>query len=218
VTPLPGSPPAHDGGASPEPARPTPLAAMLLTVRALVVVVLFVALWAWLASVVRAWDGRLGVAIPAPARTAGFPLCAAGALLTVACIVAFAARGRGTPAPFDPPRAFVAVGPYRYVRNPMYLGAAAVIAGVGLFLRSPSIVLLAAAFLLVFHLFVLLYEEPALRARFDETYVAYTRTVHRWLPTLPVRAWIFLLLALLAGYLLAAQLTSGPPSFLDDTF
>ncbi len=99
--------------------------------------------------------------------------------------VTFVTKGQGTPAPFDPPVEFVAVGPYRYLRNPMYLGALCVIAGVGLVLKSPAIVLLAPVFGLAAHLFVLVYEEPALESRFGANYRNYKASVHRWLPRRP---------------------------------
>ena len=95
----------------------------------------------------------------------------AGALMTAWCIGTFVGKGQGTPAPFDPPREFVASGPYRYVRNPMYIGALGVILGAGLAAASPSIVALAGAFGLCAHLFVVLYEEPALEKRFGESYI-----------------------------------------------
>ena len=83
-------------------------------------------------------------------------LALAGTLaLAGGCIATFLGRGRGTPAPFDPPRTFVASGPYRWVRNPMYLGAAAAILGAGLVVGSPAIVLLAPAFLLLMHVIVI---------------------------------------------------------------
>ena len=141
----------------------------------------FVWLWAWLAISVRPLDPRLPVALPLWLRPIGFVLAAGGALLAGACIATFVTRGRGTPAPFDPPREFVASGPYRYVRNPMYVGAAAAMFGVGLILASPSIVILAMAFLLTMHLFVVLYEEPALAGRFGASYRQYKTAVHRWL-------------------------------------
>jgi len=141
----------------------------------------FVWLWAWLAISARSLDARLPVSLPPWLRPIGFVLAFAGALLAGLCVATFVTRGRGTPAPFDPPREFVASGPYRYVRNPMYVGAAAVILGAGLVLSSPSIVLLALALLLTTHLVVVLYEEPALAGKFGASYQQYRSAVHRWL-------------------------------------
>jgi protein-S-isoprenylcysteine O-methyltransferase Ste14 len=147
----------------------------------------FVWLWTWVAIRARTYDTWLSVRLPDWLRLPGYILAAAGALLAGACIAAFVTRGRGTPAPFDPPREFVATGPYRYMRNPMYLGAASIILGSGLVVSSPSIVLLAAAFLAVAHLFVVLYEEPALSAGFGESYQRYRSSVHRWMIRKPAR-------------------------------
>jgi protein-S-isoprenylcysteine O-methyltransferase Ste14 len=106
-----------------------------------------------------------------------------GAALAVWCILSFAFLGRGTPAPFDPPRRLVLRGPYRYVRNPMYLGAALALAGAALFYRSGALLAYTGAFLLVMHAFVVWYEEPTLRRTFGESYEAYRRQVRRWLPS-----------------------------------
>jgi len=111
----------------------------------------------------------------------GFVWAGAGALLAGLCIATFVTTGRGTPAPFDPPREFVASGPYRYVRNPMCVGAAAVMLGAGLAVSTPSIVLLALAFLLTMHLFVVVYEERTLAGKFGVSYRRYCASVHRWL-------------------------------------
>jgi len=164
---------------------PSPLSRSFIVLRGVLYASGFVLLWAWLAASVRPLDGRLPFAIPPWVRPLGFVLVPAGALLAALCITAFVTTGRGTPAPFDPPHAFVATGPYRYVRNPMYLGAAAVILGAGLALGSPSVVLLAVAFLLIAHLFVVLYEEPALTSRFGDGYLRYRSSVHRWLVRMP---------------------------------
>jgi protein-S-isoprenylcysteine O-methyltransferase Ste14 len=147
---------------------------------------LFVWLWAWIAGWARSYDDRIPVTLPAWLRPIGWVLAGAGALVAALCITTFVTRGRGTPAPFDAPRAFVAWGPYRWVRNPMYVGAAAVLLGAGLVLSSPAIVLLAFAFLLAMHLFVVLYEEPTLAARFGPSYERYKATVSRWLVRRPV--------------------------------
>jgi protein-S-isoprenylcysteine O-methyltransferase Ste14 len=149
--------------------------------RGLVYSAAFVWLWTWLAITVRSFDTRLPISLPVWLRPFGFEIAGAGALLAGICIATFVTKGRGTPAPFDPPREFVAWGPYRYVRNPMYIGGAAVMLGAGLAVASLSIVLLALAFLLITHLFVVLYEEPALTSKFGDSYQRYCSSVHRWL-------------------------------------
>jgi len=106
----------------------------------------------------------------------------------LSCVGWFVVAGRGTPAPFDPPRSFVPGGPYRWVRNPMYLGALLVLIGFGLWHASLSMVLLALPALALAHLFVVLYEEPTLRRRFGMPYVAYLALVNRWVPKPPRRS------------------------------
>lgn len=118
----------------------------------------------------------------------GMFICTVGGIIALWCILAFATLGRGTPAPFDPPRKLVVRGPYRFVRNPMYLGAELALAGAALFYESASLWAYTAGFLLLMHLFVILYEEPALRRSFGEEYENYCRQVRRWLPKAGGRA------------------------------
>ena len=112
----------------------------------------------------------------------GMLLGASGAALALTCILTFVFVGRGTPAPFDPPRRLVVRGPYRLVRNPMYLGAGLALAGSAAFYQSLPLLGYTALFLLISHLFVVLYEEPALRQTFDGDYQSYCRRVGRWWP------------------------------------
>jgi protein-S-isoprenylcysteine O-methyltransferase Ste14 len=158
---------------------------MLVVLRAALYSAAFILLWGWLAVLARPFDARLAFTIPVWARPFGWALVLLGGLLVFWCISTFAARGRGTPAPFDPPREFVAAGPYRYVRNPMYIGGFGVLFGAGLVLGSPSIMGLAVLFLLLMHLLVLLYEEPALASQFGDPYHRYKLSVHRWVPRSP---------------------------------
>ena len=105
-----------------------------------------------------------------------------GAALYVWCVWDFATFGRGPPAPVDAPRRLVVRGPYRLVRNPMYVAVLAVILGQVAWFRSGAIALYGAAVAAVFALFVRLYEEPHLRAVFGSEYADYTGRVGRWLP------------------------------------
>jgi len=96
----------------------------------------------------------------------------------------FAFRGRGTPAPIDPPKELVMRGLYRYVRNPMYISVATVLGGECLLFRSGMLArYLAWCFAIVF-LVVLFYEEPVLRHKFGPAYEQYCRAVPRWIPRL----------------------------------
>ena len=115
-------------------------------------------------------------------QIAGMLLGASGAALALACILTFVFVGRGTPAPFDPPRRLVVQGPYRVVRNPMYLGAGLALAGAALFYRSIPLLGYAGLFLLITHVFVVVYEEPTLRQTFERDYDAYCRRTGRWWP------------------------------------
>ena len=115
-------------------------------------------------------------------QLAGAIVCAVGAAIAVWCILAFAVIGRGTPAPFDPPRRLVVRGPYQWVRNPMYLGAGLALAGAALFYEAGALLAYAAVFFVVTHLFVVFYEEPTLRRTFGEAYESYCSRVPRWWP------------------------------------
>jgi protein-S-isoprenylcysteine O-methyltransferase Ste14 len=117
-----------------------------------------------------------------PSAITGMALATAGALLALWCVVTFALVGKGTPAPFDPPRRLVVTGPYRYLRNPMYLGAVLALAGAALFYSSVALLAYAVLFLSAAHFFVLGYEEPTLTRLFGEDYHAYRTRVRRWLP------------------------------------
>ena len=106
--------------------------------------------------------------IVAPATTgapqiAGMILVTIGAAIAAWCILTFVFVGKGTAAPFDPPRRLVVRGPYRFVRNPIYIGAILAMLGLALFYWSLSILLYAAVIFIAAHLLVTLYEEPTLR-------------------------------------------------------
>jgi protein-S-isoprenylcysteine O-methyltransferase Ste14 len=158
---------------------------ILVAVRGAVMASLFIALWAWLASLVRQLDPWVGIAVPEWLAPAGWILGVVGGGVGLTCVLLFLTAGRGTPAPFDPPKAFVASGPYRFVRNPMYVGGVLALLGAGLAARSVSILALAGVFWALSHAMVVLHEEPELERRFGDSFVRYKQRVDRWLPGLP---------------------------------
>ena len=128
---------------------------------------------------------RAGVSAPVTIgvrEAAGMFIGAAGIGIALWCVATFATAGQGTPAPFDPPRRLVIKGPYRFVRNPMYIGAGMALAGAALVYRSWQIVGYAAVLGLMTHLFIVLYEEPTLRRTFGRDYDEYCGRVRRWVP------------------------------------
>ena len=115
-------------------------------------------------------------------RSAGAVLLVGGLGLFSWCVSLFARVGRGTLAPWDPTRNLVAIGPYRYVRNPMISGVALMLLGQALFWPSLAIGIWAGVFILINHLYFVFSEEPGLERRFGESYRRYKATVPRWLP------------------------------------
>jgi protein-S-isoprenylcysteine O-methyltransferase Ste14 len=158
------------------------LTRLFAALRGFIYATAFVFTWWWVVAFMRPLDVRFGFSMPEWLRIPGIVIAILGALISLSCISVFAFFGKGTPAPFDAPREFVAVGPYKFVRNPMYLGAVLVIIGAGLILRSPSALGVAVFFVLLAHIFVLIYEEPTLERKFGNTYIDYKQSVHRWLP------------------------------------
>jgi protein-S-isoprenylcysteine O-methyltransferase Ste14 len=131
------------------------------------------------------WILTRGDANPEPVAWYAIIFIAVGVALYLWCLVVFATVGRGTPGPWDAPRRFVAVGPYRWVRNPIYLAALLVLLGEAwLFLSIPLLVYAGIA-ALGCHLFVVWYEEPTLYARFGKEYEKYRASVRRWIPRPP---------------------------------
>jgi protein-S-isoprenylcysteine O-methyltransferase Ste14 len=109
----------------------------------------------------------------------------AGTAVLFRCIWDFAVAGRGTLAPVDPPTQLVVRALYRYVRNPMYVGVLSILMGEAWLLASSALLIYATAVLVCVHSFVVLYEEPALRRQFGESFEQYACNVHRWWPRRP---------------------------------
>jgi len=118
-------------------------------------------------------------------RAVAFVPMAVGAACLLWCFRDFVVRGRGTPAPYDPPKKLVTTGLYRFVRNPMYIALVTVLIGEALFFGARSLWIYAGFAWLAFHLRVLLFEEPRLRELFGAEYDAYRAAVPRWIPRFP---------------------------------
>ena len=142
---------------------------------------LFVSLWTWF---IPRWlaRGELHLRWSLPAIV----LMSIGAAIMLKCVWDFAWMGRGTPAPWDPPRRLVVTGLYRYVRNPMYVGMGTFLLGEALLLPEITrgmLIVMAAAWVTV-TAFIMLYEEPTLRRLFADDYRNYCSHVRRWIPRL----------------------------------
>jgi protein-S-isoprenylcysteine O-methyltransferase Ste14 len=117
-------------------------------------------------------------------RILGVLLIAIGAPILLDSFARFAIQGLGTPAPVLPTRHLVVTGMYRFVRNPMYLGGAAMIFGQALLFGDVRLFGYGLLVWLASHLFVVGYEEPKLRKTFGEEYLEFSRNVPRWIPRL----------------------------------
>jgi protein-S-isoprenylcysteine O-methyltransferase Ste14 len=122
---------------------------------------------------------------PGVFRYFAFLLWSTGTFVMLWCVWDFMFKGKGTPAPIDPPKELVAAGLYLYVRNPMYIGVLLILLGHILWSGSGLLILYAVGTFVCFHLFILFYEEPSLQKRFGESYKHYLQRVPRWVPHKP---------------------------------
>ncbi|MBM3766727.1 MAG: isoprenylcysteine carboxyl methyltransferase [Acidobacteria bacterium] len=121
------------------------------------------------------------------ARCAGVLLVGCGLVVAIDSFRRFAIEGFGTPAPVAPTIKLIVSGWYRHVRNPMYVAVLAMIFGQALLFGSPALALYGGAVWLLFHAFVVFYEEPRLKRSFGDSYIDFQRRVPRWIPLLRVR-------------------------------
>ena len=163
------------------------------------------------AAAARAWAGTVVFLVVAPGVVAGLvpwlitgwrepaawgapvAIWAASALLILPGVwllldafVRFA-RASGTPAPIAPTQHLVVVGPYRFVRNPMYLAVVAIILGQAVLFGNGWVVVWAVAVAAAVALFVYGYEQPTLERTYGDEYARYRANVPAWIPRL--RPW-----------------------------
>jgi protein-S-isoprenylcysteine O-methyltransferase Ste14 len=97
------------------------------------------------------------------------------------CVRDFYVAGKGTLAPWSPPQRLVTTGPYRVSRNPMYIAVLLVLWGWAIGFHSRAIAIYAVVAMLVFHLRVVIGEEPWLARTHGDAWLAYKGHVARWL-------------------------------------
>jgi protein-S-isoprenylcysteine O-methyltransferase Ste14 len=120
-------------------------------------------------------------------QSVGVSLVCVGLFLVIASVWRFATEGKGTLAPWDPPRLFVEHGLYQFVRNPMISGVIMLLLGEALTLRSFPNGVWALLFFVLNLFYIPLVEEPQLEKRFGDSYREYCRHVRRFIPHL--RPW-----------------------------
>ncbi len=113
---------------------------------------------------------------------AGLLLLGAGLMLLILSILQFAKKGKGTLAPWDPPKKLVVDGPYRYTRNPMISGVVLILMGQVLIFGSIPLLVWFTYFTLVQYIYFIKREEPHLEKVFGEDYIEYKKNVPRLLP------------------------------------
>jgi len=107
---------------------------------------------------------------------------ALGLYLVISTIRLFVESGKGTPAPWDPPKELVIEGPYLYVRNPMITGMISILIGESFIFNSAGILWWALVFFIANSFYFPFIEEKELEKRFGEKYLEYKKNVPRWIP------------------------------------
>ncbi len=104
-----------------------------------------------------------------------------GILMFLYCSGIFWKLGKGTPAPIEPPRKIVTEGIYRYTRNPMYLGYFSIVTGQAFFFGDILLFAYLLFVILLINVYLLFFEEPALKKRFGKEYEDYVSQTPRWI-------------------------------------
>lgn len=156
---------------------------MSIFIRAITYAALFIGLvLIYVPARLLAWTGIVRPETIGFSQIAGMIIGTIGGGIALWCVYTFATIGKGTPAPFDPPRRLVTRGPYQFVRNPMYIGVGLALIGAALFYESLSLWGYVMILFVIVHPFIIWYEEPTLLRTFGDEYEGCCRKVKRWLP------------------------------------
>lgn len=170
-------------------AAPAWLERIPLSLRRAVYFIVFMAvvlgLAPWAASQLdRLWPSW-NISLPLPVRLLGGLILLAFVVIYAGCSWWLMSRGRGAYVEFDPPREFVADGPFRWCRNPIAACVVGTFLGQALLWSSLGVLLVFLIAAPIAHLQVVRLEEPLLRQRFGQAYERYLQTVPRWIPRRP---------------------------------
>lgn len=111
----------------------------------------------------------------------GILLIILGLSLVLYCIYHFIVYGRGTFSPIDRTQQLVVSGPYRFTRNPMYVGIIITLLGEVVILKSWQLLIYTLLVFVAFHLFVMYIEEPRLKEEFGKEFKTYASQIRRWI-------------------------------------
>lgn len=173
---------------SPQPERPFALRSTLYTIGFLLVILAVIPSIFYLIGE-NQWAGKSGVIA---AYWRGFRALLGIAVFTIGlaaylfCSIWLIYHGKGPHVEFDPPKVFVATGPYRWVRNPVVITLLVSFLGEVLYFGSFGLLLFLILGLGFAHYQVTKIEEPRLRERFGDSYIEYCKQVPRWIPKPPV--------------------------------
>ena len=113
-----------------------------------------------------------------------------GVIIYFITLLYFLVKGGGTPAIWftkamgwligKEPVNMVSSGLYKYSPNPMYLGVIITVLGEGIYLEHSILLKYSLVLFIIFHLVVVLIEEPHLRQKFGDEYEQYTKRTRRW--------------------------------------
>lgn len=131
--------------------------------------------------IVKRSGGHPGLKFETPVQYVGAFIFVIGATIMIACIARFAVDGRGTLSPADPTRHLVTSGLYRFSRNPMYVGVLLILIGEAIFFKSEWLTVYCCLIFLLFHTFIVFFEERRLKKDFGQDYDEYRQKVRRWI-------------------------------------
>jgi protein-S-isoprenylcysteine O-methyltransferase Ste14 len=112
-----------------------------------------------------------------------------GALLTAGGLIVYGVAighlGHYGANPVPPVATIVSEGIYEWTRNPMYTGVVSALTGQAILFASRGMLYYALGWFLLFHVFEVTYDEPALKQQFAAVYPDYCRNTPRWIPRRP---------------------------------